>query len=74
MTSYANQLNMLLTFLNLGITEFILILSLILLLIVGVGNYGKNTALGYWGSVLLSILSSPIIAFIIISILKSRKS
>ena len=65
---------MLLTFLNLGITEIILIISLFLLMIIAMGNYGKNTALGYWGSVLLSILSSPIVALIIISILKARKS
>jgi len=65
---------MLLTFLNLGITEIILIISLFLLMIIAMGNYGKNTALGYWGSVLLSILSSPIVALIIISILKARNS
>ncbi|MBG6234401.1 ABC-type transport system involved in multi-copper enzyme maturation permease subunit [Pedobacter sp. CAN_A7] len=62
---------MLLKFLNLGITEMFFVL-IILLLIIAIGNYGKNTALGYWGSVLLSILSTPIVAFIIISIIKLR--
>jgi hypothetical protein len=64
---------MLLTFLNLGTTE-IVIFSLLLLIIIAIGNYGKNTALGYWGSVLLSVLSSPVVAFIIILILRARKS
>lgn len=62
---------MLLTFLNIGIPEIVLML-IILLIIMAVGNYGKNTALGYWGSVLLSVLSTPLVAFIIISIIKSR--
>jgi len=62
---------MLLTFFNLGIPEMVFML-IILLIIMAVGNYGKNTALGYWGSVLLSVLSTPLVAFIIISILKSR--
>jgi hypothetical protein len=62
---------MLLTFSNFGTVEIVLVLF-ILLLIIGVGNYGKNTALGYWGSVLLSFLSTPFVAFIIISILKQK--
>lgn len=62
---------MLLTFFNLGTPEMVIIL-IILLVIMAVGNYGKNTALGYWGSVLLSILSTPLVAFIIISIIKFR--
>lgn len=65
------KMTMILTFLNLGIIEIVFVL-ITLLIIIAVGNYGKNTALGYWGSVLLSVLSTPLVAFIIISILKSR--
>lgn len=57
--------------LNLGITEFG-ILAVILMFIVALGNYGRNTALGYWGSVLLSIIRSPLGAFLIITYLKLR--
>jgi len=62
---------MLLTFFNLGNFEIFFVL-IILLLIMAVGNYGKPTALGYWGSVLLSVISSPLVAFIVIFIIKSR--
>lgn len=60
-----------LAFLDIGSTEIILIL-LVVAFIIAVGNYGKNTALGYRGSVVLSLLASPLVAFIIISIIKSR--
>jgi hypothetical protein len=46
--------------------------SIIILLILGVSNYGKDTALGYRGSLLLTLLSTPVVAFIIISFLKIR--
>ncbi|MGN7205582.1 hypothetical protein ACTHQF_15005 [Pedobacter sp. SAFR-022] len=62
-----------LPFLNLGMTEFG-ILSVILLFIVALGNYGRNTALGYWGSVLLCFLASPLGAFLVITYLKLRSA
>jgi uncharacterized membrane protein len=62
---------MLLTFLNLGSVE-IGILLFLLLVIIAIGNYGKNTALGYWGSVLLALVSTPVVAFIVILVLRSR--
>ena len=61
-----------LAFLDLGSTEFILILLVLIVLIIAVGNYGKNTVLGYRGSVLLSLLASPLVAVIIIRIIKLR--
>ncbi len=59
-------------FLDLGSTEFILILLVLIALVIAVGNYGKNTALGYRGSVLLALVSSPLVAVIIIRIIKLR--
>jgi hypothetical protein len=60
-------------FVNVGTAEFTIILLIALALIVGIGNYGRNTALGYWGSVLLAIFSTPLVAFAVIFFLKSRK-
>ncbi|MEO6977832.1 MAG: hypothetical protein ABI113_05610 [Mucilaginibacter sp.] len=60
-----------LAFLNIGGAELILIIVAILL-IVAIGRYGKDTALGYWGSILLAIFTTPIIAFIVITFLKLR--
>ena len=60
-------------FMNLGMTE-LGIFSIILLIIVALGNYGRNTALGYWGSVLLAFLGSPLGAFLIITFLKFRNA
>jgi ABC-type transport system involved in multi-copper enzyme maturation permease subunit len=64
---------MTLAFLDIGSGELVLILTILIVGIIAVGNYGKHTALGYRGSVLLSLLSSPVVAFIIISIIRSRK-
>jgi ABC-type transport system involved in multi-copper enzyme maturation permease subunit len=61
-----------LAFLDQGSADITLILIVLIAFIITVGNYGKNTALGYRGSVLLSLLSSPLLAFIIIRIIKSR--
>ena len=60
-----------LAFLNIGGAEIILVIVAILL-IVAIGRYGKDTALGYWGSILLAIFTTPIIAFIVITFLKLR--
>ena len=61
-----------LAFLNIGGAEIILVIVAILL-IVAIGRYGKDTALGYWGSILLAIFTTPIIAFIVITFLNVRK-
>jgi hypothetical protein len=50
----------------------ICVAALWFLLLNAVGNYGKSTALGYWGTILLAVLSTPITAFIIVAILKWR--
>lgn len=66
-----NLIKMTLAYMNLGTAEIILILVAFIFILV-IGNYGRHTALGYWGSVLLAILSTPVVAFIIISILRYR--
>ncbi len=64
---------MTLAFLNIGPIEIIIILVVAISVIIAIGNYGKHTALGYSGSVLLSVLGTPLIALIVISILRLRK-
>ncbi len=51
----------------LGISE-IFVLLIALLIFWSVANFGKNTSLGFWGSLLLAIFTTPIIAFLIILI------
>ena len=63
-----------LAFLNIGPIEIVIILAIIITIIVAIGKYGKHTALGYSGSVLLSIIATPLTAFIVISILRIKKS
>jgi len=48
-----------------GFIEILFILVGIFILL-AVANYGKNTSLGYFGSLLLAILTTPLIAFFII--------
>ncbi|KIA91683.1 hypothetical protein OC25_20180 [Pedobacter kyungheensis] len=50
-----------------GIIEILVILVGIAILL-AVANYGKNTSLGYFGSLLLAIFTTPLIAFFIILI------
>ncbi len=64
---------MTLAFLNIGPIEIVIILVVALSVIIAIGNYGKHTALGYSGSVLLAVLATPLTAFIVISILRLRK-
>lgn len=61
-----------LAFLNIGSAEIILIIVAIIFIIV-IGRYGQDTVFGYWGSILLAIFTTPLIAFIILSILKANK-
>lgn len=63
-------------FLNLGPGEIIIIPLLCLLIFFifeRIGNYGKDTALGYWGSILLAVTVSPVAAFLIILFIKGRR-
>jgi hypothetical protein len=57
--------------LGLGTMELVLILGACLLAI-AVAYYGRNTQFGFWGSLLISILCTPLIAFFIISYLNYR--
>ena len=50
-----------------GLAEILLILVAIGLLY-ALGRYGKETRLGFGGSVLLGIFTTPIVAFIIIAV------
>jgi hypothetical protein len=50
----------------------ILLITALFATVIGLGNYGRNTALGYWGSILLTVFSSPIVAFIVIRILRNK--
>ena len=61
---------MILAFMGTG--ELLLILVGVII-IIALGNYGKDTALGYWGSILLSIIVTPLIAFFVISYLKRKE-
>jgi hypothetical protein len=56
---------------GLGAQEVLLII-VSLLFVVLLGNYGKNTVFGYWGSVLLAMFTTPIIAFIILYYVKNK--
>jgi hypothetical protein len=60
-----------LPFINVGRGE-ISILVAILLLSIAVGNYGRNTVFGYWGSILLSICANPVVAFVVIYVVKKK--
>jgi len=60
-----------LAFLNIGTIELVVIV-LAISLIIAVANYGRDTALGYWGSLALSLITSPVVAFIVILFLKKK--
>ncbi|MBC7399434.1 MAG: hypothetical protein H7289_05770 [Mucilaginibacter sp.] len=45
-------------------------ITLWILLINSVGSYGKDTVLGYWGTVLLALFTTPVTAFIIVAIIR----
>lgn len=62
---------MTLAFYGIGGGEAIIII-LALFFIILLGNYGRNTVFGYWGSVLLAIITTPLIAFAILAYVKSK--
>jgi len=63
-----------LLFFNIGGQEIALIWIVVLIIFFGIGNYGKNTALGYWGSVILAMLATPLIAFGVICYLRNKQT
>lgn len=49
-----------------------LIIVIALFFIILLGNYGRSTVFGYWGSILLSIVTTPLIAFAILAYVKTK--
>ncbi len=64
---------MTLAFFDFGIIGILLIV-LDIILIIWVAQLGKSTALGYFGTLLIAIFGSPLLALIIVLILKTRSS
>ncbi|MDP3467772.1 MAG: hypothetical protein Q8S11_05525 [Daejeonella sp.] len=62
---------MTLAYLNISGPEIILII-LYLFLIIGIGHYGRRTALGYEGTVLLALFATPFFAFALVYYLNYR--
>jgi len=62
---------MTLAYLNISGPEVILIFSYFLL-IIWVGHYGRQTALGYWGTIMIALFASPLLAFAIVYFLNNR--
>lgn len=60
-------------FINLGTSGIILIIIILLAFALLIGNYGRNTALGYWGSVLLALFTGPLIAYVMLYIIKPKQ-
>lgn len=54
-------------------TPEILVILVAFGLLYGVGKFGQNTSLGFWGSVMLSIVLTPLIVFFIILIFLKQK-
>lgn len=57
-------------FLSIDATSLIVVLAIYFLFVHLVGSYGRNTALGYWGSVLVAVFTTPVTAFVVITILR----
>lgn len=62
---------MTLAYLNASGTEIIFIISYFLL-IIWAGDYGRNTVLGYWGTIMIGLFASPLLAFAVVYILNNR--
>ncbi|TSJ43788.1 hypothetical protein FO440_06260 [Mucilaginibacter corticis] len=48
--------------------------AIYLLFIIWVIKMGKTTALGFWGTLVVAIFGSPLLALIVVLILKSRQT
>lgn len=64
---------MTLAYLNVSGTEIIFIISYFLL-IIWAGHYGRNTVLGYWGTIMIGLFASPVLAFAIVYILNNKSN
>lgn len=62
---------MIFAFLNISLPEVIVILFYILFTI-AIGHYGRKTPLGYGGSVLVTLLATPLVGFAIVYYFISR--
>lgn len=63
---------MTLAYLNISGPEVILII-LYFLLIIWAGHYGRHTVLGYWGTIMIGLFASPLLAFAIVFYLRSTR-
>jgi len=61
-------------FLSFSLGFVAIVMVVWLLLIIALGNYGRDTELGYWGCILLALFTTPVIAFIVILVLKSKRN
>lgn len=64
---------MTLLFLDISAPQFIIVTLLYIAFVIGIGNYGKST-IGYKRSVLIALLFTPIIAYILVGLLKRRNT
>lgn len=53
-----------------GDVIIIAIILITILLLHILADYGRKTALGYWGTLILSLFASPVVAFIVVLFLK----
>ncbi len=63
---------MTLAFFDLSILEILLIVFDIAL-IIWIAQLGKTTSLGYFGTLLIAIFGTPLLALVVVLILKSRQ-
>lgn len=52
----------------------IFLLLMVLFMIHMIGLYGRNTSLGYFGSVLVSCFASPLVGFAVVYYLINKKN
>ncbi len=64
---------MTLLYIDISTPELLFVILLYIAFVIGIGNYGKAT-IGYKRSVLIALLFTPIIAFILVSLLKRRST
>jgi len=64
---------MTLSFNGIGAAEILLIIFALSITIL-LANYGKNTVFGYWGSALLGICITPLLAFVLLNYLKNKST